>query len=253
MSWYFENIEHCKNYQKEYRSRNKHIFRAKNESYRARKLNAEPKWLTKDMRKQMINIYKYCRLTSLYHEVFHSVDHIIPLKGDNICGLHVPWNLQIITSKENMKKKNKTEYEYHSNYFIVIDDTIVKNKPINFERKVIRLNDGKVFNSVTLAAKDIKCNPSTITQVCKGDRTSIKRKFYKYYDEVDSIENDFNNAVKEYLKNPKTRKAVYCKEINQRFDTVKDVADFFKIKDYKVREICNKNTKYKGLSFEYCI
>lgn len=37
----------------------------------------------------------------------HEVDHIIPLKHELVCGLHVPCNLQYLTPKQNRDKGSK--------------------------------------------------------------------------------------------------------------------------------------------------
>jgi 5-methylcytosine-specific restriction endonuclease McrA len=75
---------------------------------RACKLQATPKWLTEEHKKQISEFYELAHELAWLNEgeVFH-VDHIIPLKGTNVCGLHVPWNLQLLPAHKNLKKSNK--------------------------------------------------------------------------------------------------------------------------------------------------
>ncbi len=59
--------------------------------------NATPPWVnTEDIKKI------YSKVTKGFE-----VDHIVPLVGENVCGLHVPWNLRIISASENRRKSNK--------------------------------------------------------------------------------------------------------------------------------------------------
>ena len=71
---------------------------------RARLKNAMPKWVNK---KDVEYIYKKTVEKSLRYGKPYHVDHIIPLCGKYVSGLHVPWNLRIISAQENMKKSNK--------------------------------------------------------------------------------------------------------------------------------------------------
>ncbi len=83
-----------------YNGNGKIINRKASAKRRASKLQATPPWLDEGMLAEIEMIYLCCP------EGYH-VDHIHPLQGKDICGLHVPWNLQYLTTEENLRKSNK--------------------------------------------------------------------------------------------------------------------------------------------------
>jgi 5-methylcytosine-specific restriction endonuclease McrA len=82
------------------------IHTAKEAKRRATKLNATPKWVDLNAIKTEYQLAKWC--SDVTGEFYH-VDHIIPLNGNGVCGLHVPWNLQILPAKINLQKGNRYE------------------------------------------------------------------------------------------------------------------------------------------------
>jgi hypothetical protein len=92
---------------KEYTVKNRHKTNAIKAKYRASKYNATPKWLTKQHLEEIKVFYKEAKKLSEDTGELYQVDHIVPLQGVEVCGLHVPWNLQILTKTENISKFNK--------------------------------------------------------------------------------------------------------------------------------------------------
>lgn len=75
--------------------------------YRTNKIKRTPAWLSKEQKEEIKNFYWLARdLRAVTGEEYH-VDHIVPLRGQDICGLHVPWNLQVIPKDLNLSKHNK--------------------------------------------------------------------------------------------------------------------------------------------------
>lgn len=90
------------------KSRLKHIGRvlANKAKYLAAKKNRTPIWLTATELFEMQCIYTY-RAALQRVGLKYEVDHIIPMQGDTVSGLHVPENLQVIPTDENRLKSNK--------------------------------------------------------------------------------------------------------------------------------------------------
>jgi 5-methylcytosine-specific restriction endonuclease McrA len=71
---------------------------------RAAKLKAVPKWADS---KAIKRIYWEARLLRRVFRADVEVDHIVPLQGRHVCGLHWEENLQIVFKKVNRIKSNR--------------------------------------------------------------------------------------------------------------------------------------------------
>ena len=111
--WYYNNrskeefIKVSKQRLKDWRSRNLDKHAAKENKRRALKLRAMPKWLSEEQLKAITTEYALSKWCSEVMGTKYHVDHIVPLKGKQVCGLHVPWNLRVIPAKENIIKGNR--------------------------------------------------------------------------------------------------------------------------------------------------
>lgn len=111
LAWYHANFEKIKEKKyardKEWRSKNKGIINFHtNKRYTARKQRL-PIWLTEENKLQIKALYKLASSLTKSTGVPWHVDHIIPLQGKNVSGLHVPENLQVIEGVINISKNNR--------------------------------------------------------------------------------------------------------------------------------------------------
>jgi hypothetical protein len=111
LAWYHANFE--KNKEKKnarnraWRANNKGIINFHtNKRYTAKKQRL-PIWLTKENELQIKAMYMLASSLNKSTGVQWHVDHIIPLQGKNVSGLHVPENLQVIQGSLNNRKSNK--------------------------------------------------------------------------------------------------------------------------------------------------
>ena len=105
--WADNNRDKLKEYNSSYRKQHLAEDAARSMLRYTKKLRATPRWLTTAQRAEILLFYKQAKLLEKETGIKYHVDHIIPLQGTNVCGLHVPWNLQVLSAKDNLVKSNK--------------------------------------------------------------------------------------------------------------------------------------------------
>ena len=117
--WYQENRETViataatrpahvlREYRNAWKANNKVQVLADNKVRRRKHREATPPWLTRKQKSEIRQLYQIAITMSQTTGEQYVVDHIVPLRSHEVCGLHVPWNLRVITQEENLKKSNK--------------------------------------------------------------------------------------------------------------------------------------------------
>jgi hypothetical protein len=101
------SVETVRFYKYKYKEKNPDLYRAHVSFRRRRFRDATPKWLSKEDKRAIRQLYIDAMTVTRITGVPYVVDHIIPLLGETVSGLHVPQNLRIMTRDENLKKSNK--------------------------------------------------------------------------------------------------------------------------------------------------
>ena len=99
--------EVLRQYRNAWKENNKTQVRADTKARRRKHRLATPVWLTRQQKSEIRQLYQIAITMTKTTGEQYVVDHIVPLRSEVVCGLHVPWNLRVIPRQENLLKSNK--------------------------------------------------------------------------------------------------------------------------------------------------
>ena len=109
LKYYYADLDASRLKQRQRQKNNLSAAAAATAKRRSAKLLRTPKWLSKDYMWMIKEAYQLADLRTKIFGIKWHVDHIVPLQGANVSGLHVPWNLQVIPGALNISKHNSFE------------------------------------------------------------------------------------------------------------------------------------------------
>jgi hypothetical protein len=105
-SWHEENPDKKKKYSQKYKKENKDVVLADTRLRQCRQINATPRWANKEAMRAKYRLARFFTELSGGFVKYH-VDHIVPLRGETVCGLPVENNLQVLPAHLNLAKSNE--------------------------------------------------------------------------------------------------------------------------------------------------
>lgn len=109
--WAAANPERKRQMDAEFKQKNGALITSYKARYRAARRKATPPWLTKDDLSKIRQVYAEAKRLSVETGVPYEVDHIVPLAGKVVSGLHVPWNLRAIPKVENNRRPRIYQFD----------------------------------------------------------------------------------------------------------------------------------------------
>jgi hypothetical protein len=100
-------VEDRRKHRAAYKKANPELYRVLVNTRRRRNRQATPKWVSAEERAQIRALYAEAQRLTKTLGIPYEVDHVYPLISDQVCGLHLLANLQIIPKAENLKKSNQ--------------------------------------------------------------------------------------------------------------------------------------------------
>ena len=109
--WNKNNPEKWTMYRKNWIENNRALKNAINAKHRASKEQKTPSWVDSEESFLIQEVYDLAKIRTKQTNIKWHVDHIVPLNGKNVSGLHTIYNLQVIPAKVNFKKSNKFDMD----------------------------------------------------------------------------------------------------------------------------------------------
>lgn len=211
ISYKKEHIQdsHNRSYEK-----NRAVIKARNAQYRADRLLRHPSWA--DLVKIAL-IYKNC-------PEGHHVDHIIPLKGELVSGLHIESNLQYLTAKDNLAKGNSFDIDKFNNGEVWYTESLPADSKIGSILQLITRRKSPAFERITKRCKH--CSKEFQVKPSKGLQEFCSKSCTQLFAKKDTKTEALQNLSKEFVERLIWDKpySIGCKEVNLSDNGLKKMA-----------------------------